>query len=514
MLMGQGFRPFKVLLRQIFKVTDLIFIIDVIILGIYRTKEKSTTEIKKIFIREDIKTRLLILCLIILIAFSQIYITNSILRNRKPLVLYNENTSAFINVYGILPLYFYEFYTNYLFSEEEIIKKEPIPPPEENLSGKKVIKEDHNIIVIQVESLDENIIDYKYNGKEVTPFLNKLKRDSLYADKFYAQHINGSFDAEFSFLTSIYPINKNYGFKINDLSEFDSLVRRLNNKGYKTMAFHGNDKEFFYRHKAFPELGFDKFYSKEDFSFEDREIKMNTSVFGLNDYDFFLQSFDYINKAEQPFFAFLITVTSHTPFDTYPQEYAVEEFNKINNPLVRDYFNSISFVDKSLELFFDKLKATGLDENTMIIIYSDHDAGIEKDEYSSKKEFVTNINIKVPESIPLFIIYPSLEEGEIDKEGTPTDLAPTILDILGEEKKPEEFLGNSLINKKRTPVLFLNEIPTILYKDYLFAKQSNDIEQIGFLKEVGEKNIKLPNKNKINSLIDYMKGIIFKRRVD
>lgn len=514
MMMGQGFRPFKVLLRQLLHITDFIFFIDIIILAIYRTTEKRTLNIKKIFAKNPIKHKYLILFFIILLLLSQIFITNKILGNKKPLELYNENTSAFINVYGIIPLYFYEYYTTNLISEEELIKNEPGPPPEETLGGEEVVKQDHNIIVIQVESLDNRIIDYEYNGKEVTPFLNELKNNSLYFNNFYAQHINGSFDAEFSFLTSIYPINKNYGFKVNDLTEFDSLVEILNAKNYNTMAFHGNDKEFFHREKAFPELGFNNFYSKEDFSFENKKMEMTSSFFGLNDYDFFLQSLDYIKASDKPFFAFMITLSSHTPFDTYPSEESIDDFSDISDPLVRDYFNSMSFVDKSLEMFFDQINKAGLDENTLIMIYSDHDAGINKKEYSSKKKFKTDHKVKTPENIPLFIIYPKLENGIIDKEGTTTDLAPTILDIMGQEKKPKEFLGNSLLNEEASPILFLHENPLILFKGQLFSRITTGIEKIGYAVKEGEKEIDLPNRKEIIRLIEYMKGIIYKRRVD
>ncbi|MFO7814322.1 MAG: LTA synthase family protein [Halanaerobiales bacterium] len=512
--MGQGIRPFKVLLRQLLKITDFIYVIDIVILAIYRTSEKRTLNIKKIFNKRSIKNKSLIIFIIILILFFQIYITNNMLGNRKPLVLYNENTSSFINVYGIIPLYFYEYYTFTLFSEDQIVENEPSPPPEEELSGERVVKRDHNIIVIQVESLDNKILDYEYEGKEITPFLNELKDESVYFDNFYAQHINGSFDAEFSFLTSIYPINKNYGFKVNDLSQFDSLVKILNKKNYRTLAFHGNDKEFFHREKAFPELGFDKFYSKENFTFENRKMNMEESVFGINDYDFFLQSFDYLKDSENPFFAFLITVSSHTPFDTYPPQESIDDFSEINNPLVRDYFNSMSFVDKSLEMFFDKIKTAGLEENTLIMIYSDHNAGINKEDYNSDKKFVMEKNVKTPENVPLLIVYPELENNTLNKEGTTTDLAPTILDILGVKKKPEEFLGSSLLSEEDSPVLFLHENPLILFKGQLFSRINTGIEKIGYTVKQGNKEINLPNKKDIIDLIEYMRGIIYKRRVD
>jgi len=513
-LMGRGFRPFKVLVRQLLQPIDLVFMIDFLILAFYRNAEKKTVHLKKVYTKKYSHLLMVTLIIILIILTGQIVLTNAEFGNKRPVILFNESTSAFANVYGIVPLYFYEYYVNFHLPEEKIIKEKVGPPPEETLTGKEVINKKDNIIVIQVESLDNRVLDYKYNGREVTPFLNKLKENSLYYENFYSQHINGSFDAEFSFLTSIYPINKNYGFKLNDLSQFKSLVKFLNSKEYNTLAFHGNNKTFFYRHKAFPELGFDNFYSREDYSKEDRVMDLSESIFGINDYDFFLQSTDYLKKTEEPFFAFFITVTSHTPFDTYPPNETIEKFNSVDNPLVRDYFNSIAFVDKSIEMFFDHLDSLGLTDESLIIIYSDHDAGINKEEYKSGRKFIIDRNVKSPENIPLMIIHPNIDPGVISKEGSTTDLAPTILDILGEEKKPEEFLGRSLLDEEKFPVLFSHEIAQILYKGQLYARLPNGFEKIGYSERVGDKDIELINKEETIQIIDYMRGIILKRRIE
>ncbi len=513
-LMGRGVRPFKVLLNHLMRPYDAVFILDCLVLFVFRTNVKRTVPVKNAygprFRRRGAFAGLIVAGLLLL----QIAMTNTILGNKRPIALFNRSTSAFVNVYGLVPLYAAEYYILYHSHTEEAGNVEVKPPSAEGLLGEKIVEKDENIIVIQVESLDQKIIDFQHKGRPVTPFLNALKDKSLYFENFYAQHVNGSFDSEFSFLTSIYPVNKNYGFKINDLSVFESLVKIFKKKGYSAQAFHGNEKTFFYRHKAFPELGFDTFYGREDFSFEDKVMDVKNTGLGLNDYDFFLQSLDFLKEAEQPFFAFFITVTSHTPFDFYPPWQTVPEFSDVNNELVRDYFNSIAFVDKSLRMFFEKLEDLGLDENTLILVYSDHESGIEKEEYSSKRNFILKSGLKPPENIPLFIIHPDIAPGVVKTEGSTTDLAPTILDICGEKEKPEEFLGRSLIHPQESPLLFLHEIPQILYKSQLFARLPTGIEKIGFLEQAGEKDSELPDQENILHTIEFMKNIIFTRRVE
>ncbi|MGM0438589.1 MAG: LTA synthase family protein [Bacillota bacterium] len=523
--MGQGVRPFKVLFRQIINIWEIIFVLDLILLIYFlnKTKYKKYKANNKWFqlFKRNKKSFQVVICIIILLLAMQIFIPNMLLGNDSPSKLYNKSTAGFVNVYGLAPLYLYESYLSVVSNDVDTTREvSDSSEPQNKNEIKKLSKEEMNIIVIQVESLDEKLIDYEYNNQQVTPFLNQLKDESLYFNNFYSQHVNGSFDADFSFLTSLYPINKNYVFKENDMTKFNSLANVLNNSGYETLAFHGNDRKFFHRHQAFPDLGFDEFYSKDDFSNEENIMDVEESYLGINDYDFFNQSLDYLEEAEDPFFAFMITVTSHTPFDFYPSDEAREEFKDIESPLVSDYFQSVSFVDKSLEMFFAELEKRGLADNTLFVIYGDHEAGINKEEYSSGGDFSTDNSIKEPENIPLLIKPPNNKSDTIEKNGTITDIAPTILDIMEVEEKPEEFAGYSLLDSEERPVPFIHEKPQVLYKDNLFVRELEESEERNKAKhfsplENQEEDVELPKEqeDKVLKTIERMREIIFKRPV-
>ncbi|MFW5788012.1 MAG: LTA synthase family protein, partial [Halanaerobiales bacterium] len=72
MMMGRGFRPFKVLFRQLLKMVDFVFIIDLLILAFYRFKEKRTIAIKRIFANQKLKSQLFVIGIIIVLLISQI----------------------------------------------------------------------------------------------------------------------------------------------------------------------------------------------------------------------------------------------------------------------------------------------------------------------------------------------------------------------------------------------------------------------------------------------------------
>ena len=523
MTMGQGIRPIKVLLRQLIGWIDLLFVFELPVL-IYLIFFKGDFEDRSFSITENrtYRKKILLTFLVILMLLGvHILYINNLYAVDGFLELYEHSTPAFVSVYGIFPLYLAEYIS---METKEAEKVEQISDQkvvgEEKLSREHHIRNLENIIVIQLESFDQKIIDYQYQNQQLTPFLNRLKQNSIYFNNIYAQHVNGSFDAEFSFLTSLYPINKNYVFKTNDMSEFNSLVKVLKNRNYQTLAFHGNDGDFFYRNKGYPEMGFDKFYHRQAFSTEKADVGKE-SYLGINDYDFFEQSLKFLERAEKPFFAFFITVTSHTPFDFYPEAYAQPEFADIKPVIVKDYFNSVYFTDQSIRNFFRGLKIRGLYEDTLFVFYSDHSSDLEKESYNSGDNFILNANTKEPENIPLMIYHPEIDAELISKTGTHTDIAPTILDIMGDREKPEGFLGVSLLKETENPVLFLNEMPQILYRDNLFLRMPPGPEKEGEFKRIALKNkntaeLSLPDseKKRMVKIINYVQEIMKKNIIE
>lgn len=522
-LMGQGFTPVSVLARQLLRPWDILFVGDLLLLGyLARRLNGSGVEegIRSLLKGNTPRLRLFVLVLLLFLV-GQVVATNRLLGRPKPRELFETSTGGFVSVYGVVPLYLYEIYRHHALAKAQKAPVEPARKPPVSLIEADAIDRNPNIVVIQMESVDAQLIGRRYSGVEVTPFLNELKAESLYASDFYAQHVNGSFDAEFAMFTSRYPLNKTYAFKYNDMSTFDSLIRILNENDYETMAFHGNEATFFHRHKAYRELGFDRFYSRKDFEMDSRVYEAEHEHLGVNDYDFLLQSLDHIASAPEPFFAFLITVTSHTTFNFYPESQERDAFEQITPALTRDYFNSVAFLDRSLRMFFSGLEERGVADNTLFLLYSDHDAAVESDLYSSTRAFETERpNLELPEHIPFFIKHEDVAPGVISKIATTTDIAPTILDLIGANRVPGDFAGSSVLHPEEKPVLFLHEVPQLFYKDHLFTLEltgdngSYEVVEVGRLQNPREKNVQLTNEEKERALglIEETREIIRTRR--
>lgn len=521
LLSGEGtgdFSMYQVLFTHIFRFRDIIIILDMALLGLWGFNSLPDLKLtydwgfwKKSLSRLPFKNTTAF-ALIFMLLLIQIVAGSYIMGGESPSELYRSGSSYLASVYGILPLYTIEAYSYFTREEEKPrpeIKNVPYYRKQTQLSGIETLPEDTNVILIQVESLDAEIIDYSQQGKEVTPFLNKLKDQSYYFENFYAQKVNGSFDADLSTLTSLYPVNRSYVFRDIDLGAFQSLPLLLKEKNYQTLAFHNNDRNFFNRAEAYPDLGFDHFYSQRTFKEEIYPMSEERSL-GINDYDFFDSAAEIITEADgqdKPFFAYLISLTSHTPFNFYPQE-AVEDFAEVNNNLVHNYFKSINFLDSSVENFISKLEAAGVMDNTLLVIYSDHESEIKTMEYESSRDFTLWRNVNIPYHIPLFIKHPQLENKYFEREGTTTDIAPTVLDLLGFEELPEQFVGRSLFLEQNDPILFLHETPHILKDGQLFIKELDELIKVGHLtdqkKELTFSDQKI---QELNEIIEYMRDI-------
>lgn len=310
------------------------------------------------------------------------------------------------------------------------------------------IAKDKNLIVIQVESLQNFVINREYNGQELTPNLNKLiKKDSLYYDRYYQLLGRGNTsDAEFTSNNSLYPAMNGRSYVKYQDNEYYGLPWFLKDKGYSTNVLHAYKGEFWNRNNAYPKQGFDKFVDETGFATQ-RPIG-----FGVNDKEFLSQSVQYIKELPKPYYTFLITLTSHTPYNM-PQDMATLKIKEEDEgTLFARYLQTIRFVDEAIGMFIEQLKEEGLYENSIIAIYGDH-YGLSVTDDTNKEKMTDYLgkdySFDEMMRIPLIINVPNSNINEtISTVGSQLDFYPTILNLLGENNNKGIMLGKDLTNIK------------------------------------------------------------------
>lgn len=232
------------------------------------------------------------------------------------------------------------------------------------------IAQNTNLSVIQVESLDYDVI-FKDgpDGTPITPFLRKLLLKNRHY-KIDGPHIVGSGSSDFMMLMQRKRSTQVMAYMLRsyDFAQEGSLPSIANRLGYETLAIHGYEGEYFRRKNAFNKMGIDNVIFYEDVSKKQYKGYPFFKEYALLDEDIFDISLRKIQNAKEKQFHFIITVTSHGPFNYLPADRR-ELFPNPQNG-TQAYFNSMRYVDRCLEKYVSSAK------HTTVVIYGDHTSGM------------------------------------------------------------------------------------------------------------------------------------------
>lgn len=314
-----------------------------------------------------------------------------------------------------------------------------------------------NLIVIQIESFQNMVINKTYNGQEITPNLNQIiKGNTLYFDHYYQQIGSGNTsDAEFATNNSIYGTIQSYTYKLYADNYFRGLPKLLKEKGYETAVYHAHeDRSFWNRENAYPSLGFDTYYGGIG-GHKKKQYEMTDWMgWGLTDSEFFKQSMPYLKDMKQPFYSFMITLSNHHPFQMLDKYRFIDLLPEDKGTIFGNYLNSAAYTDYAIGQFIKELKAEGLYDNSIIAFYGDH-AGLPKsDEEISKSvsKFIgKDYDFDTMMNIPLIITVPGAEQNinqTVSTTGGQLDFLPTIAYLMGFDKLDTVYMGHNLLTEK------------------------------------------------------------------
>ena len=302
-----------------------------------------------------------------------------------------------------------------------------------------------NIVLIQFESLDANIVNYRYHGAYVAPFLHQLTSKSLYFPFTLCYRLyGGTSDCEIAVNNSIEPL-LDYPLIMDEKYNYpNSLVKVLKKNGYSADAYHGNVGWYYKRLSAYSAMGYDNF-------FDSKIMKLPLTKWGISDQDVMNYVETRLPTVKTPFFVSIITLSSHEPFSGFGHFVSDHRFDEVEPKLARGYFQSIAYTDRVVGKFIGDIQKKYPD--TYFFLYGDHtpfvlnEGTFRRSVLRKKKEM---------EMVPLFIITPQgRTRYEHDAVASYLDVAPTILHAAG---VPFSYrsLGVDLLadNSLRQPVVY------------------------------------------------------------
>ncbi len=335
-----------------------------------------------------------------------------------------------------------------------------------------------NLVVISMEAFQHFLLDLYVDGVEITPTLNRAAAAGL-SWNFILDNagLGGTSDAEFSVLTGLLPDTRQIASLHHPSHrQLLGLPLTLKNAGYRTISFHGNEASFWNRDVNHPALGFELLRFENSFAGKKAGL-------GIPDMPFFEQSGDALAELDEPFFAFLISLTSHHPYGFLPKDEAVLDLPFPNGSMAARYLQSCSYADRALALFFEKMKEHGLWQRTVFVIYGDHIAPLPQSERTRLRETLgIDPGAMREQRIPFVVLIPGEERlianGDKSYQGIVgglQDLFPTVLHLLGIEI-PLGVYGTHLFlaNESREVVPFSKGGSNFIFKGILYSSAARE----------------------------------------
>lgn len=350
-----------------------------------------------------------------------------------------------------LSIYFYHYedfkdYFSSIFGKEEVdenllysiynksLEDKPSQTPYTGAS------KDANIIIVQLESMSSYMIGKTFNGKEITPNLNKFFNENIYCINMYNQGLGTTADSEFEMENSMYPLENGYVFQKYYNNNWLDIYTTLRNYGYYTSFMHPNTSTYWNRDEVY-NYG----YSIDEYNTINSFPNIEKAGEFYSDEGFFDEAVNIIDSYEGKFCTTLVTVTTHIPFELTGVSNLEDKLTLTDDDLencdhwiFKNYIRSCNFADYAFGKFVDELEKRKILDNTILVVYGDHGSGISETD-TIKNLYVEN-NLDYTEfehtirdiRIPFGIKIPNIDKSTIINNAvSKIDIKPTILDLLG-----------------------------------------------------------------------------------
>ncbi|WP_410768566.1 LTA synthase family protein [Fontibacillus sp. BL9] len=424
----------------------MLIFLDIVILSLVMLRRQKALDWKKSMSRQsNRKTVAALFCLSIVICSLNIF------PNRASM---NETVKA--EQMGILN---YEAYSLLADQEEEPIDSSEITqkaidetkgvhsPVQPVMFGAAKGK---NLVLIQMESFQNFLVNLSIDGQEICPNLNELASSSYYFPRFYQQVGQGNTsDAEFIVNTSFYVPPDGPAAQMYAPKELPSLPKLLQVHGYDTATFHTNEVDFWNRGELYAALGFNRYYDKTFYGEED------TVFYGASDEVLYEKTADELasmDQRDQPFFAHVISMSAHNPFSIPENKYKMELPERFEGTLVGDYIRAQNYADYALGQFIEELKLNGVWDNSLIMLYGDHRGlpifSLKEEDHALLEEiFGHEYSERELINIPLIISATNVTKPSVKEQlGGQVDIMPTASNLLGVSLEDHLHFGQDLLN--------------------------------------------------------------------
>ena len=246
-----------------------------------------------------------------------------------------------------------------------------------------------NVIAVINEAFsDPQVLGDIETNEDYMPFIHDLmKNGNCVSGTTYASIVGGqTANTEYEFLTGnsmAFLPKGTVAFQLYLRHAMPSLVTELKSEGYTgNSATHLQKARNYNRDKAYPLLGFDKFYDYTNMGVP--FVKMRNNATDQCTYDNITHDYEQQRKStDAPYFGYTMTIQNHSsydvPFDNFDDKRIVVE--NADAPDLGYYLSLIKYSDEMFENLINYYKNT--DEPTVILLTGDHQPRIHDESMDS-----------------------------------------------------------------------------------------------------------------------------------
>lgn len=288
----------------------------------------------------------------------------------------------------------------------------------------------NNLVIILVESLEDWPLHHPIEDQEIAPYLTKFKEQDhvLYCNKITSQALGGnSGDGQMTINTGLLPI------------QIGVACETYGNNIYPNFAH-------FYPHSAivnpWPKIwnqdtmsvryGYtEKYEPHQGEEWEDAEL-LDVAI-------------EYLRKTEEPTCLFVITVSTHVPFNRIRNE----QIHTTAPSILNRYMKCLNYTDSCIGGFMENIMSDPKLSESTVVITGDHTI-FKPSMLTEFRSYAISQNLSIAKGenyCPLIIYSPKIQGNiHIDEVCYQMDIFPTILNLIDCEKYYWKGLGVNLLD--------------------------------------------------------------------
>ncbi|MDE6454137.1 MAG: LTA synthase family protein [Muribaculaceae bacterium] len=321
--------------------------------------------------------------------------------------------------FGLLPQYIMEISDHIRAEGEFTLTDSERAGISRYLSGHEAcpIRENRgkNLVFIIVESLDAEVIGLTVNGAEITPVMNALAADStsLCSTAMLTQAgIGVSSDGQLIYNTGLLPLRRQPAAAniVPELDRLPAFASRFDDS-YTCVAVFTDDGVGWNKNAAYGRYGYDRVITSDAY-------KPLMQAAAGPDGALLQYAAALADTLAQPFYMQLLTIQMHDPYVDKGFRPAADYSGTGISAERQRYLNCTAEFDRELGRFIDSLRHSGLWDNTVLAIASDH----------------CSIPIIKADGEPGRIVFIAAGCGRgmrVEHTTQQVDVFPTLLDIMG-----------------------------------------------------------------------------------